>query len=280
MDQIKKFLFYMLPLRGISRLFGVIANLRLPSPILSFILRFYVKKYKVNLEETDADLAHYSTINKFFTRSLHEGLRPVDTAPLSVVSPVDGKILTFGEIKEGEILQVKGESSKLDDLVDIPGYRKKFIDGHYVIIYLSPKDYHRIHSPVNGEISGLSYLPGKLFPVNTFAVNNIDRLFSRNERLITYMECRSKLFALVKVGATNVGSIQVNYAPDKKTNVSLAKAESQVFMKKLPIKKGEELGRFEMGSTVILLFEKGMVKLNSLTRYESVKYGEKIGSLL
>jgi len=279
MNLMKLLLFKILPLKLISRLAGKLTNASLPSGILRRILKWYIKMYSVNTDEMEKGLDEYTTINDFFIRYLKPGSRKIHSGKNSLVSPVDGRILNFGSLDEGKIIQAKGMGSTLDELIDMPGYRKRFQGGSYAIIYLSPKDYHRIHSPLSGDIVALSYLPGKLFPVNTFAVNNIDRLFSINERVVTYIESDKKLCGVIKVGATNVGSIKLSYYDNFRTNAKKQPAESQVFKKKIPIKKGEEMARFELGSTVILLLEKGFSEFTGLKEFSPVLYGEKIGVL-
>jgi phosphatidylserine decarboxylase len=259
---------------------GIVASIRWPSFLLTPFLKWFVSHYDVNMEESSRPLEDFTTIQDFFTRTLKENARSIDSAKKSFVSPVDGRVLSFGKIENNTIIQAKGEGSTLDELVDIPGYRHRFSGGDFLVIYLSPRDYHRIHSPLTGKINGYSYIPGNLFPVNTFAVQNIPRLFARNERLITYIEADHKLCGLVKVGALNVGSIKVNYQPHIQTNPARPFIRSEVFMSSMDIVKGEEFARFEMGSTVVLLFEKGMVKLNSLTEYQQVRLGETIATLL
>lgn len=273
------FLLFIAPLKLISKITGKLAGAKLPRFLLRAVIHFLIKVFKVDMADSRLKMNDFTTINEFFTRTLKEGARTVDPDKKSVVSSVDGTLLNAGEITDGKLMQAKGEGSSLDELIDIPGFRKRFVGGNYVTIYLSPKDYHRIHSPLSGTIRGYSYIPGKLYPVNSYGVNNIKRLFSKNERLITYIETEKAMCAVVKVGASNVGSIKVNYKEEVQTNARKP-AASEVFMNGQLIEKGEELGRFEFGSTVILLFEKGMVRLNSLTLYHKVQYGEVIGTLL
>jgi len=276
MNEIIVFLLKVLPLNILSLLFGVIASLNLPRPLLKGIFHFYVIHYNVKTSEAEKNLEEYKTINEFFTRKLKPGLRPVDSRATSIVSPVDGKVLSFGKITENTLEQVKGMTTNMQDLIDIPGYKTRFSGGNYIIIYLSPRDYHRIHYPVSGKLSGYSYIPGKLFPVNYFAVSSIKNLFSVNERVATYIETKNGLCSLIKVGATNVGSIVVNYDSSLKTNKLFSKGTTQLYTTPQEVKKGEELGRFEMGSTVILLFEKDKTHLEKLSRNQLLQYGESI----
>jgi len=273
------FKFRFLPLRLVSRLTGLLVNAR-GGAVLRAVIRSFVSKMNIDMSEAELKIPEFKTFNEFFDRKLKKGARPIDPGARSVVSPVDGAVLSFGSLKDGMVIEAKGTGSKLDDLLCMAGFKKKFVDGDFLVIYLSPRDYHRIHSPIGGRIIGYSHIPGKLYPVNSFAVNNIDRLFSVNERLITYMETdKNKVFALVKVGATNVGSIRVNYEESLRTNRFFARKTKEIFMKSIPVKKGEEIARFELGSTVILLFEKNMVKLADLKPGQKVFMGTSIGAL-
>lgn len=268
-----------LPLRLLSRLFGGLANLSL-GKALNPLIRFFSGLYKIDTSEAVVPLNGFKSFNDFFDRQLKEGARTIDPNPKSIVSPVDGTILSFGSLDEEIILEAKGTGSNLEDLLAMPGFIKRFIGGDYLVIYLSPRDYHRIHSPLDANIIGYNHIPGRLYPVNTFAVNHVERLFSTNERLVTFMETgKNKLCALVKVGATNVGSIKVNYRENLKTNKAFGKRTTDMFVKGIPVEKGAEMARFELGSTVILLFEKGMAKLNDLTPKNRVLLGEGIALL-
>jgi len=268
-----------LPLRMISRMAGWFAHTK-TGFLLKPLIRWFVKKYNVNISEASSPWSDYQTFNQFFSRKLKPGSRKIDSRENSVVSPVDGTILSFGSLEDGIIIEAKGTGSKLDDLLSMPGFKKRFIGGEYIVIYLSPRDYHRIHVPLAAGIIGYSRIPGRLYPVNSFAVNNIDRLFSVNERLITYLETKkNKVCALVKVGATNVGSIRVTYDDNLKTNRVFSRKIKEIFMKAIPVEKGDELAWFELGSTVILLFEKGMVKLGDLKPGTGVLMGQAIASL-
>jgi phosphatidylserine decarboxylase len=268
-----------LPLRLLSRCARVFANARLGA-VLQPLIRFFSKKYNIDLSEAELDVADFKTFNGFFDRRLKKGARRIDPGAKSVVSPVDGTILSLGSLSDGIIIEAKGTGSKLDDLLCMPGFKQRFIDGDFIVIYLSPRDYHRIHAPLGANIIGYSHIPGRLYPVNSFAVNNIDRLFSTNERLITYMETRkNRVCALVKVGATNVGSIRVTYEDSLRTNRFFSRKTKEMFLKGIPIEKGEEIAWFELGSTVILLFEKNMAKLGDVKAGDRILLGEAIATL-
>jgi phosphatidylserine decarboxylase len=192
-----------------------------------------------------------------------------------VVSPVDARVASAGCSLEGRLVQAKGRDYTLAALLNDPVDGRRFEGGCYATLYLSPRDYHRIHSPLDGEIEGYSYIPGVLFPVNAPAVRSVPNLFCVNERLVTFLATRLGKIAVVKVGATCVGRIRAAY-DDVVTN-SGRKAERRRYDRPIPIAKGAELGVFEMGSTVILLFEKGAVDLSSsLVEGARVRVGEEI----
>ncbi|HRP70203.1 MAG TPA: archaetidylserine decarboxylase, partial [Turneriella sp.] len=157
-----------------------------------------------------------------------------------------------------------------------PRFHDRFLGGYYMTIYLSPQDDHRIHSPVDGRILGYYYQPGKLFPVNNLAVNSINQLFSKNERLITYIQSEPGLVAVVKVDATSVGKIRVTYDPNIATNRWIRLAKEYLYDEEIQIHKGAELGRFEMGSTVMLLFEKDTVELLDFEERQKMLLGQPI----
>ena len=244
----------------ISRITGSIAKTKLSK---AFIPHF-AKTYKINLAEAEKEIHSYSTLNDFFTRRLKPGVRIVDTHPESVVSPVDAVITGIGEIKDGTILQVKGQTYTISEMLDNPAREEMYKNGHYIVLYLSPTDYHRIHSPISGEILSHEHKRGKYYPVNDFGLKNMKRVLSRNERLITYIKNKYTEVAVVKVGALNVASIQLVERENPTT-----------------IEKGNELAYFEFGSTVVLLVKEGTFQFESrLHEGAKVKMGEKIGKMV
>jgi len=266
-----------LPQNLISRIFGWLTYIRLPRFMMVPILQAFARFYKINLDEAELDIKSYPSLNKFFTRALREGARIVDTSERAIVSPVDGRVSQFGDITEGMMIQAKGILYTLKDLLDTPDYAPLFADGRYAVIYLSPQDYHRIHSPFGGTVAGYTYTPGKLFTVNQIAVNGLVGLFPKNERLTTFLKTEFGLIAVVKVGATNVGKIRVTY-DTVATNRWIRITQRHKYEKNIPMDKGQELGRFEMGSTVILLFQKDTMDfLPTVTEGTKVRYGQAIG---
>ncbi|HNL54333.1 MAG TPA: archaetidylserine decarboxylase, partial [Turneriella sp.] len=209
--------------------------------------------------------------------ALKNGSRLIDQKENVIISPVDGRLLVSGSLEQGQLLQSKGMESSLQNLLGNNRFYKQFLGGRYMTIYLSPQDYHRIHSPVEGRILGYYYQPGKLFPVNNLAVNTINQLFSKNERLITYIQSEFGLVAVVKVGATSVGKIRVTYDPNIATNRWVRLVKEHMYDEEINIRKGAELGRFEMGSTVMLLFERDTAELLEFEEKQKLLFGQPIG---
>lgn len=273
--------------KTISRLFGWMAR----QSWSRHFIPLYIKMYNIDTNELDKDVSEYAHLTDFFVRRLCPGARQVDTAPDSVVSPVDGTVSQLGTIDGSKLLQAKGYDYTVEELLG--GDRAQadaFLDGCFVTIYLSPKDYHRIHAPVSGTVTEMVYLPGSLFPVNERGVRLIDRLFVKNERIITYIQSSFGPIAVVKVGATNVGSINVWYDDRVRTNAYAgnapgdpggAPAAKRVYAPGVFVRKGEEIGWFEFGSTVILLFPpKSVSFLQDIQPGSPARMGETIGTVL
>ena len=266
----------LLPKNMVSKLNGFLAGLRLPRFMMTPIVLAFARIYKINIQEAELEIRDYESLNNFFTRALKNGSRLIDQKDNVIISPVDGRLLVAGSLEKGQLLQSKGMESSLQNLLGNDRFYKRFLGGHYMTIYLSPQDYHRIHSPVEGRILGYYYQPGKLFPVNNLAVNSINQLFSKNERLITYIQSDRGLVAVIKVGATSVGKIRVTYDPNIATNRWIRLAKEHMYDEEILIRKGAELGRFEMGSTVMLLFEKDTVDLLEFEEKQKMIFGQPI----
>lgn len=265
----------MLPKKPLSRLVR-----RLVSVKSKLAVRRFAARYGAAIEEAEHPIDEYDSVLSFFTRRLKPGLRPIDPDPRVLVSPVDGAYLVGGPVGEGKLFQAKGRTFTLNALLADENAEKTFAHGSYFTLYLSPKDYHRIHSPVAGVVTGSTYLPGELFPVNAAAVAHVDELFARNERLITHVQ--SEVFGrveVVKVGATCVGHIKVPYDDTIATNCGAREVERKTYSPPIPIEKGGECGVFEMGSTVILVIEKPIERVE-LERGAPVRLGMKLGRAL
>lgn len=246
----------LLPKCAVSRAFGFLTRLKLP--VLSTVAKnWFASYYKLDMQEAAFPLEHYKNISELFIRHLKEGARPI--ANSEVVSPVDGVLSQSGPVEN--MIQAKGKTYTLASLLRDEKLAEQFAHGSFATIYLAPFNYHRIHSPVKGKVIGASYCPGTLWPVNKGSVERIEGLFCINERLTTHLDCGDGAEMLVvKVGATNVGRIAVEYEPSLLTNAGvLSKNKSRLDWKptqEIWMNPGQELGRFEMGSTVILVANK------------------------
>jgi len=244
--------------KWISKLTGIFAK----SKMSRVLIPQFVKMYGIRTEEAEKPVTEYETLNEFFTRRLKPHLRPIDPSPLAVVSPVDALITGAGRIESGTIVNVKGQDYSVDDLLNRSPRTINYTHGHYVVLYLSPSDYHRIHSPVTGTIIETEHIPGKVYPVNDFGMRHMRRVLSRNERLITYIQHELGEIAVVKVGAMNVSSIRYVSPPPKQ------------------LQTGDELAYFEFGSTVVLLMENDTFEPRAgLKPGDKVRMGEALGTL-
>ena len=246
---------YLIPQHALSLLMHKLTRSELTWFKNSFT-RFIIKKYKVNVEEAKiTDLAAYPSFNAFFTRQLREGVRPVAKGDDVVVSPVDGAISQIGQIKQGQIIQAKGRQySVLELLAGDQQLAQQFDQSQFATIYLSPRDYHRIHMPLTGKLKSMSYIPGKLFSVSPRTARTVPNLFARNERVVTVFETEFGPMVLVLVGAIFVGSMETVWQ-GQITPAYGKKVEHWAYQdeKAITIQKGEEMGRFNMGSTVVML---------------------------
>lgn len=244
--------------KWISRLTGKFAQSRASR---HFIPKF-AKIYGIPVQDAEKDINQYNSLNEFFTRRLKPGLRPVSDLPDTLVSPVDALITGIGSIEDGLILNVKGQDYTIAELLNHSPHLEKYKHGFYFVLYLSPTDYHRIHTPVAGEMVESEHIPGKVYPVNDFGLRHMKRVLSRNERLITYIRHTLGEVAVVKVGAMNVSSIKYT-EPRAKT-----------------WERGQDLAYFEFGSTVVLLMENDtFAPRNDLSLGSKVKMGEALGTL-
>lgn len=250
-------LLYLLPKNHVSRLIGWLVSHELPFGLSRTLLRYFVRTFPVDLEEAAEELDRYRTLGEFFVRDLRPGVRPVGEG---VVSPVDGTITEFGPCSGETLLQVKGRNYSLRKLLRDDELTARFRGGFYITIYLAPHDYHQIHAPVTGAVSRMVYIPGALWPVNSWSINNIDELFTVNERIITVLDAPAGGVAVVKVGATNVGCISLVY-DNLRSNCRMAGGGADRVVQRsyegLILEKGAKLAAFNLGSTVLLLFEPG-----------------------
>jgi phosphatidylserine decarboxylase len=269
----------LLPKNAVSRLAGAATRWRAPAPVRLAAMRAFARRYGIDLSESP-DLDVYRTFGEFFARPLRPGLRPVAPGEKVVVSPVDGVVSEVGLAEGGRLVQAKGIDYTAGALLADEDLARRLAGGAYVTIYLSPRDYHRIHFPLGGEILGYRYVPGSLWPVNPASVRTVPGLFSVNERLVTILRTPVGVCAVVAVGATVVGRVRAYYDPSAPpTNLRGGRAARRDYETPIPVEKAQELGAFEMGSTVILLFEPGRVRLDTrVVPGARLRVGEAIGS--
>lgn len=252
---------YLLPKQALTAVAGKFASARLGN-LTTWVIRKFVARYKVNMAEAEnPDITAYPTFNEFFTRALKAGVRPISDAAL--ICPVDGAISQFGAIDREQIFQAKGHRYTTTALVGgDAALAAQFQDGHFATIYLSPRDYHRIHMPVAGRLTRMIHIPGDLFSVNPTTARGVPGLFARNERVVCVFEGRDGPFVLVLVGATIVGSMATVWhglvTPPRSGDLR----EWRYDQDRIELAQGEEMGRFLLGSTVVMLFPKGPLTFN------------------
>jgi phosphatidylserine decarboxylase len=244
----------------LSRLAGRLADLEAPAAVLQPLLRGYVRFYGVDLAEAAEPLEAYRSFNAFFTRRLKEGRRPLPADDSVIVSPADSLLTSIGPVPaDGRLEQVKGRMYALDELLGSPEEGARFRSGVQATLYLSPSMYHRVHAPLDACVRAWTYVPGRLYPVNAMSVRTVDRLFARNERVAVFLESEAVgSVALVMVGAANVGRITLSFAP----LVTNTGAPSGTFRpsSEIRLRRGDELGAFNLGSTVVLLAADGRLR--------------------
>lgn len=268
----------LVPKNTLSRLVGALSRWRAPTGLLAWAMAAFARRYGIDLSESPP-LPGYRSFGEFFARPLLPGRRSVAAGERVVVSPVDGVVSETGLARSGLLLQVKGIDYPASALLGDEALARRFRGGTYLTIYLSPRDYHRIHFPLGGRVVGFRYLPGKLWPVNPASVRTVRGLFALNERLVTIAETPAGACAVVAVGATVVGRVRASYDPlVPVTNLFRAKPQGKDYPAPIAVAKGQELGAFEMGSTVILLFEPGRVRLDApIAPGKPVFVGERLG---
>jgi phosphatidylserine decarboxylase len=277
MAELSYTLLRLLPKNTMSRAVGAACRVNAPRPVLRAVIRAFAKRYGVDASEAERPIDEYPTFTEFFTRRLKPGARSIAPGDRVPVSAVDGTIGELGEIVEGRAYQAKGKHYSLAELIGGPEAEAdaaQFLGGSFCTIYLAPFNYHRIHAPLGGDITGYVSMPGQLWPVNPAGVRNVEKLFCINERLTTFLRTPRGPCAVVAVGATNVGRIRAVY-DDVVTNARRTRqAVRKIYPQPVHVEKGAELAIFEMGSTVVLLFAAG-VKLNARLRPGlPVKLGE------
>ncbi|TCV90586.1 archaetidylserine decarboxylase [Sulfurirhabdus autotrophica] len=268
---------YLLPKKAITEFGANIANAK-AGRFTTRLIKWFVGRYGVNMAEAaNPDIASFASFNEFFTRPLRSDARPLAAADF--VCPVDGAISQFGNIEQDQIFQAKGHNYSTTALVGgDSNLAAQFQDGTFATLYLSPRDYHRIHMPCDGRLTRMIYVPGALFSVNPATARGVPGLFARNERVVCVFETEHGPFVLTLVGATIVGSMATVWHgvvnPPRTRNVR----EWQYDQQNILLKKGDEMGRFLLGSTVVMLFPNGLLEFNQTwAPAGSVKMGEVMG---
>ena len=279
MSRIKVLPQYVMPKQAMTNFAGRVAGAK-GGAMTTSLIRWFVGKYGVNMDEAaNPDIASYPSFNEFFTRELRDGVRPL--AQADYVCPVDGAISQFGDIDDHQIFQAKGHKFTTAELVGgDQTLAAHFQHGHFANLYLSPKDYHRIHMPCDGRLTRMIYVPGKLFSVNPTTARGVPGLFARNERVVCVFENDEfGPFVMTLVGATIVGSMATVWHgvvnPPRMPRI----CEWNYEPGQVSLKKGEEMGRFLLGSTVVMLFQRGAIGFNDAWAPErGVRLGEVMGN--
>jgi phosphatidylserine decarboxylase len=272
---------YLLPQHTLSRIAGWLADTEIVWFKQAFI-DWFIQRYNVDMSIAEQpDPKSYKNFNSFFTRPLAEGQRPIAEPNTAIACPADGCISQLGHIKHGQIFQAKGHEYSLLELVGgNETIAKQFIEGSFATVYLSPRDYHRVHMPLAGTLESMIHVPGDLFSVNDVTAENVPRLFARNERVVTVYSTESGPMAVILVGAMIVASIETVWAglvtPIKKHVHTTHYANAEA----IHLEKGAEMGRFKLGSTAIVLFGKDAAQWDSkLDAHSDVMMGEQMGEL-
>ncbi|MCG8557730.1 MAG: archaetidylserine decarboxylase [Proteobacteria bacterium] len=264
----------LLPRKRISRAVGRLARVRAPSVLLRYAMDVYQRAYNLDLSEADIPAQGFASFDAFFTRGLKEGSRPIDPDRSAFLSPADGRLEDQGRVAAGAILNVKGRSYTAAELLVDPNDAQDFAGGYFAVVYLSPRDYHRVHAPVDGVVEYVRHVPGTLFPVNRMGMTNIGKLFARNERVVVYQRAPAGRVATVLVGAIGVGRISLSFDRDIVTNDGVS-AGTRTYTDAPPrLARGQELGVFHLGSTVVMLSSEPLMMLRRAG--ERVRVGEAI----
>jgi phosphatidylserine decarboxylase len=285
LDKLKIALQYIMPKHGLSRLVGKFAAAE-AGWLTTRAIRWFIKAYDINMSEAKLKNAEdFKTFNDFFTRELDDGARTIDSNDLALCYPVDGAISQQGDIVDGQLIQAKGFNYSLTSLLGgDSATAAPFQDGKFSCIYLAPKDYHRIHMPMSGTLREMIYVPGELFSVNPLTANNVPGLFARNERVVTIFDTEHGQLAMVLVGATIVASIETTWA-----GTITPPAGKDIFKWTYPadgvdairLNKGDEMGRFKLGSTVVATFSPNMINFNEAAGAETVtRLGEHFADII
>ncbi len=288
MNRLSKLLFitsqYVMPKQAISRIFGKLASKNM-GDFTTWIIKKFIQKNNIDMSIfQNQDISSYKTFNDFFARPIKHEARPIAPEENAVASPVDGTVSQFGRITLGRIIQAKGMDYSMNNLLGgISEISDNFKDGEFITIYLSPRDYHRIHMPYKGKLLKTVFIPGTLYSVNPVVVSHVDELFTKNERLACIFDTDQGKMAVVFVGATIVGSMATTWSgieapsPKRTRDVTVKSYEDQ----NITFEKGDEIGKFLFGSTVICCFEKDRIRFDeNLTSEDPTQMGQLIARMV
>jgi phosphatidylserine decarboxylase len=286
-------LLHLLPKNAMSRLMGRFASYCLPGPLQRAEIRIFAKLAGVDLSEMRDSIESFASLQQFFTRALRPGARPIEGDPSCLVSPCDGAWGESGRIESGTLLQVKGRPYRVAELLGSEELASVYEGGCYATFYLSPRDYHRFHTPTAGSIVRLDYYPGALWPVNSIGLQGVDRLFARNERICAYLQPAEPVapdaqrkgesrvegdsIALVAVGATMVGSVKLAFSGLSTNLPGGAPVHQKLGRRARAFARGEEWGHFEFGSTIVMLTPPGEISVEFQPLGTPLRLGEAIG---
>jgi len=275
-DKLFAALFYILPHHAISWLMFKLARVRW-TPMKNLIIRVYTRLNPVRMyEAVEEDMFAYEHLNAFFTRALKPGVRPLEEDQEKWICPVDGSVSQAQAIEDGRVFQAKGHDYSLLELVGgDTEMESTFKNGKFATLYLSPRDYHRIHMPTSGKLRHMQYIPGRLFSVAPSVVNNIPRLFARNERVVCYFDTDQGPMGLILVGAINVSAMETVWH-GLITSEAKAIKRFDYHDQDIVLERGEEMGRFNLGSTVIVLMTEQMDLDKDITTDREIKLGQSL----
>lgn len=263
----------LLPKKALSRTVGKVVRMKNPAWFAIKARDWFIERYKINMSEAEHPLEAYPSIGDLFIRKLKKGVRPLGKS--FVTHPCDGQLTVVGDLTDGTLVQTKGIKYSLNELLKDPTAEQTFAGGKYMTYYLCPTDYHRVHSSVDGEVNKVVHVPGRLWPVNPWSVENISQLFAINERVVFHIKTSQGPVALVMVGATNVGDISVAFDPSIRTNrPEITGPDEKNYIPHIKVTRESELGTFHMGSSVVAIYAKGILtdspKTGPVKLHESV----------
>jgi phosphatidylserine decarboxylase len=272
-----------LPQNLISRAAGRLAAMRLPKSMMQWVIKRFARKFNIALDEVAKPLSEFASLQSFFIRELKAGVHQVDQHDNAFVSPCDGAYGQSGVVEGGLLMQVKGKTFRLSELLCDEKWAQSFDGGTYAVLYLSPRDYHRFHAPCDMQITEATHVPGRLWPVNQWAVANVDELFCVNERVVMKAITKSQsvdAFAIIAVGATMVGKVKLAFDETLTTNETGSQFERRRYAAfQASLRRGAELGYFEFGSTLVVVMPKNCGRLDSQNVGSTIRMGQKIGSI-